>query len=75
MATTERSPRQRVRQRAVEVLASEAMGTDSRTLANWRTFGAVPHRHRVRLAVLGRELLGVELQEGDFTNWRALSAP
>lgn len=62
----------RVRQRLVELVATELHGATPALVANWRTHGSVPHHRRMALLQQAR-LAGVELREEDFDGWQRLN--
>jgi hypothetical protein len=64
--------RRRLRQRMIEVLATDVLGVRKGTLGAWRTSGQVPHMHRISLLSLGAEV-GLPLEAPrDFEGWRRI---
>jgi|1185.fasta_scaffold1177191_2 hypothetical protein len=61
--------RRRVKQRLLEVLATELQGVSAAALGGWRKHGSVPHHRRFLLAQQAAELgLALDLP-ADFENW------
>lgn len=66
--------RRRVKQRLIEVLATELQGVSPGALGAWRKQGSVPHHRRIDLMRLGDEVgLGLRAPD-DFEGWKRVGA-